>query len=351
MIIKPQNKTAQLAVADVKDSSPAVTAAEPSELFFAWWPSSRIGPVLHHQVREHLRRTHRILTAKGFLVSTDPENVLGDGKTWVLECRATAKLPKDPNPAYLARQCLESAGVKVDAVVHLEEESKSTLHVSLSPPPQPITSVKVPKEPQTERRTKLLQKIYGVDVAELSAVSTITEEWKSAHGGEKPPMEYVIPETMKRVREVLGVRDESAKSEIVKRFQSTQAQRVAASAKPMLQFLRRGNEIVTESCVDMQDAVANACHELIPLMRDVRSIVRAKAKPSITVSELQLEFKGTILADATNTADWELFIEEFREKRAAGIRNVVIGLLARRTGLRVATVDTYTKLSNKRGSQ
>jgi hypothetical protein len=47
----------------------------------------------------------------------DPENLTGDGKSWVLECKPTAKLPKDADPADLARQCLESEGVKADAVV------------------------------------------------------------------------------------------------------------------------------------------------------------------------------------------------------------------------------------------
>jgi hypothetical protein len=96
--------------------------------------------------------------------------------------------------------------VKVDEVGELEESDR-TLYVLLGPPPQPITSVEVQEEPRTTRRTKLLQKIYGAEVATLSAISSaaITEEWIDAHDGENPPTEYGAREPMKRAGQALGV--------------------------------------------------------------------------------------------------------------------------------------------------
>jgi hypothetical protein len=143
------------------------SASEASKLFFAWWPSSSFPSPGWPDVVQNFKCAHRILTTNGFLIVADPENLTGDGKSWVLECKPTAKLPKDADPADLARQCLESEGVKADEVVQLDEADR-TLHVSLSPPPQPITSVEVQEEPRTERRTKLLQKIYGFVPAKTS---------------------------------------------------------------------------------------------------------------------------------------------------------------------------------------
>jgi len=60
---------------------------------------------------------------------------------------------------------------------------------------------------QVEIRNQLLQKIYGVDVSKLSAISSaaVKKEWMDAHHGEEPSMEYVVQETMKRTRQPLGV--------------------------------------------------------------------------------------------------------------------------------------------------
>jgi hypothetical protein len=191
----------------------ATSAADPSELFFAWWPSSSFPNPGWPDVVQNFMCAHQILTTNGFLIVADPENVTGDGKSWVLECKPTAKLPKDADPADLARQCLESEGVKADGVVQLDESNR-TIHVSLSPPPQPITSVEVQEEPRTKSRTKLLEKIYGADVAKLSNISSaaITKEWKDAHDGENPPIDYVARETMKRAGEAWALPQHAANS-------------------------------------------------------------------------------------------------------------------------------------------
>jgi len=167
----------------------AASASKASELFLAWWPSSSFPNPGWPDVVQNFKCAHRILTTNGFLIVADPENVTGDGKSWVLECKPTAKLPKDADPADLARQYLESEGVKVDEVGQLDESDR-TLYVLLGPPPQPITSVEVQEEPQTTRQTKLLQKIYGA---------------VDAHEGENPPTEYGAREPMKRAGQALGV--------------------------------------------------------------------------------------------------------------------------------------------------
>lgn len=76
------------------------------------WPSPAFGPALPGVMGE-LKRAHRILTARGFLVVGDPLNPLGDGRSWVLRFEPTNKLPNDADPADLAHQYLESEGVKV----------------------------------------------------------------------------------------------------------------------------------------------------------------------------------------------------------------------------------------------
>jgi hypothetical protein len=194
---------AKVATAQSEEAS----VSEASELFFAWWPSSSFPSPGWPVVVQKFRDAHRILTTKGFLIVADPENALGDGKSWVLQCKPTARLPKGADPADLATQCLESEGVETDSVVQLDEGDR-TIYVSLSPLPKPITSIEVQKEPRTDRRTQLLEKIYGVDVAKLSKISSaaITKEWKDGHGGENPTMDYVARETIKRAEQALGVR-------------------------------------------------------------------------------------------------------------------------------------------------
>jgi hypothetical protein len=187
-----ESKPAETAPTQLEEASPA----KASELLFAWWPSSSFPSPGWLDVEQRFKCAHRVLTTNGFVIVADPENVTGDGKSWVLECKLTAKLPKDAELADLARQCLESEGVKVDGVVQFDDR---TLHVALSPPPQPIALVKVQEEPRTKTRTKLLQEIYGADVAKLSTISSvaIAKEWKDAHDGENPPMEYVIREKLR----------------------------------------------------------------------------------------------------------------------------------------------------------
>jgi len=183
-------KTQEPKPTEVAPARPELAStSKASELFFAWWPSSSFPNPGWPDVVQNFKCAHRILTTNGFLIVADPENVTGDGKSWVLECKPTAKLPKDADPADLARQYLESEGVKVDEVGQLDESDR-TLYVLLGPPPQPITSVEVQEEPQTTRQTKLLQKIYGA---------------VDAHEGENPPTEYGAREPMKRAGQALGV--------------------------------------------------------------------------------------------------------------------------------------------------
>jgi hypothetical protein len=49
------------------------------------WPSAAWGPVTI-DVLEHLRRARAVFMAKGFKIEADPENPMGDGKSWVLIC-------------------------------------------------------------------------------------------------------------------------------------------------------------------------------------------------------------------------------------------------------------------------
>ena len=93
------------------------------------WPFRSFGPGFPG-VREQLVRAYRTLTNSGFLIDCDAQNDLGDGKTWVVECRSTDKLPKDTDLADLARQCLELKGIVTDGV-SLEGR---TLYVTLSLP-------------------------------------------------------------------------------------------------------------------------------------------------------------------------------------------------------------------------
>src|SRR5262249_42846431 len=104
-------------------------------------------------------------------------------------------------------------------------------------------------------------------------------------------------------------------------------------------------------------AILNTCNDLMLIMAEVRSIVRTNDR-EIKVSQLRSLFKDTLLNPAADTSDWQIFIDEFRGKRSdeftdkrdgfsgrrsAGVKNVVIALLHRRTGLSMQTVTTYTR--------
>jgi predicted DNA-binding transcriptional regulator AlpA len=84
--------------------------------FDAAWP-----PVLfplRTDVRELLGRARMLLEGHGFEVANVPDglmNPLGDGKTWVIKCRPTAKISPNQDAAELVWRCLESQGVKVAA--------------------------------------------------------------------------------------------------------------------------------------------------------------------------------------------------------------------------------------------
>ena len=64
-----------------------------------------------------------------------------------------------------------------------------------------------PKEYRIKSRTEISQKIHGADVAKRSQMSSaaIAKEWRDAHDGENPLMDYVARETMERAGQRLGV--------------------------------------------------------------------------------------------------------------------------------------------------
>jgi hypothetical protein len=115
------------------------SAAEAAELFFDWWPSSSFPSPGWPEVVQQYKRAHRILTTAGFLVVADPRNDCGDGRTWVLRCKPTDKLPKDADPTNLSRQCLESDGMTLDGVLWQGE----MLSVVLSPPAKPVDQLQL----------------------------------------------------------------------------------------------------------------------------------------------------------------------------------------------------------------
>jgi hypothetical protein len=109
-----------------------------------------------------LKRAHQILTKRGFLILADPSNDLGDGKTWVLECERTDKLPKDADLADLARQCLQSNGMGIDGVF----PKGRILYVTLSPPAQRTTQAS-PESDRQRLRFERLRETYGVNLSQL----------------------------------------------------------------------------------------------------------------------------------------------------------------------------------------
>ena len=121
----------------------------------------------------------------------------------------------------------------------------------------------------------------------------------------------------------------------------------AGNSRKLLQFMSRGDEIVVVPCDDMESAIANTCEDFIPFMGQIKSIVRSRGK-AVTVPDMRKRFKNTHLARALNAKDWQILIEEFSQKRPAGLKNLTVALLARRTGLSNDTVKTYTKPSRRR---
>jgi len=114
----------------------------------------------------------------------------------------------------------------------------------------------------------------------------------------------------------------------------------------ILQFRRTGKTLLAEPCGDMEAAIAHTYKLFLPHMKNAQTIVRSKR--GITVSDLKSSFKNTDFGKALDISDWGLLIEEFSKKRPAGCRNLLLGVLARRTGKRISTVEKYTKPSRKR---
>ena len=175
----------------------------------SWLPAS-FGPVLPG-VRSQLERVHQILRDSRYRIATDapnPVNPCGDGRSWVVLCKPTSKLPKDVDPADFARQRLQSEGVRAEDVGYVDDNHQ-TIYVAVSPPPEPSREP-TPKQapaPQIDIRNELLQKIYGVNVSKLSRITSaaVKKEWMDAHRGEEPSGEYIVQETMQQTRDAIGV--------------------------------------------------------------------------------------------------------------------------------------------------
>jgi hypothetical protein len=131
---KKTSRSNQPKPAVVLDQPGVSIPPDASELFFSWWPSSSF-PMpwwaeLQETFAELFKRAHRLLTLNGFLVVADPYNESGDGRIWRLTCKSAHKLPKGAVAADLARDCLGSGHVEVQAV----KIKGSMLHVYLCPP-------------------------------------------------------------------------------------------------------------------------------------------------------------------------------------------------------------------------
>jgi hypothetical protein len=180
------------------------SAAEAAELFFDWWPSSSFPSPGRPEVVQQYKRAHRILTTAGFLVVADPRNDCGDGRTWVLRCKPTDKLPKDADPTNLSRQCLESDGITLDGVLWQGE----MLSVVLSPPAKPVDQLHLrPASPELEQerlRGERLREIYGIDIAAripLTPSRRGTEhELTNPNSGLKSSTEEALGEAWKLVK-------------------------------------------------------------------------------------------------------------------------------------------------------
>jgi hypothetical protein len=118
-------------------------------------------------------------------------------------------------------------------------------------------------------------------------------------------------------------------------------------APNVLRFVRRGSDLVAEPCRDMETVIANTYKVLLLHMGECRSIVRSRGG-KITASSLKSNFKNTYFVKALDMSDWNLLIDELSKKRSAGDRNLTVALLSRRTGKRIATVETYTRPGRKR---
>src|SRR5271170_3962109 len=80
---------------DLGDPTPAIELLQ--KLGFGdteEWPSSSFGPVFP-EVLAQLKRAYQILTTRGFRIVDDPLNPLGDGRSWLLRCEPTDKLPNN----------------------------------------------------------------------------------------------------------------------------------------------------------------------------------------------------------------------------------------------------------------
>jgi hypothetical protein len=112
-----------------------------------------------------------------------------------------------------------------------------------------------------------------------------------------------------------------------------------------LRFIRRGDKTMVEGSNNLRPLVYGTYKELLPEIVQVKSVVRSKK--GITSSELREQFNKTELYKAADDEDWQIFIDELSQKRPAGNGNLVIALLARKTGLGNDTVATYVKPSKQ----
>jgi hypothetical protein len=166
------------------------------------WPPRSFDPGFPG-VREQLERAYRVFTSNGFLVVGDPQNDIGDGQTWMVECKSTDKLPRDADLACLARQCLDSKGIAIERVLLKGQ----MLQVTLSPPAKRITQVQVqpaPVSPEAERErlwAERIREMYGVNVdAPNPSRSAIIREYMETHNGKQPSLEDELEEAFRQYR-------------------------------------------------------------------------------------------------------------------------------------------------------
>jgi hypothetical protein len=163
------------------------------------WPSPSFGPV-SPDVLELLKRARQILSSDGFLLVDDPSNPIRDGRSWVLTYEPPSKVLTVAHSANSVRRLLESEGVRVDEVYKLDQHD---FEVVLSPPSRHVTPVEVSRSEAERLQSERLRKGYQFNNAgsRIPSNQAIREEYRAAHNGEEPSLEYVMGEALKRAKE------------------------------------------------------------------------------------------------------------------------------------------------------
>jgi hypothetical protein len=293
------------------------------------WPSRSFGQVFPG-VLEQLKRGHRMLTQRGFLIVADPLNDLGDGKTWVLECECTDKLAKDADPVDLARQCLESDDMATDGV----SLKGRTLYVALSPPAQRTPHVGVqpaPASPESDRerlRVERLRKTCGVNLAgpPLPSYGAIITKYEEAHNGERPSLEDVMGEAMKSVRQSLGL------------IQPGKAEHGPGESDA----IEKGQPRMPDSSTLRADEVRRVCEEL--------AVIRPRMTPRTPYNAIKTQFPGSVVFSVCEThKELKLKLENIQEHQQ--FVRFAIEIVAAKYGRKFNTVEKDWKKHKPRKKQ